>query len=272
MAQHESADAESHPPVEESQELAGYTALPNLLLQELGGQNGSACSVVLFIARHTIGRQVKIGTSFYRVKTVCLSFDEFLHGRHKRDGTRMQPPSGLSDDKAVMRGCQAALAQGLIEVGENTGTRGVRLYRIPARFWRSAGFSTAIQMLADPRVPSSFTAYQLVSLDEGQEPTAGKTPAVHTTLPTLTAGIIPADRVDCDLVHTSTAGIIPADRATSDLGDGFTAGILPADVPSDPHNTAGAAASTAGKSAAVRGQNASRHFESAQSGSDARRT
>ena len=113
MAQYERENTQEHPTIEESQELAGYTALPNLLLQELGGQNGSTYSVVLFIARHTIGRQIKIGSSFYRVKTVCLSFDEFLHGRRKRDGTRMQPPSGLPDDKAVMRGCQAALVQGL---------------------------------------------------------------------------------------------------------------------------------------------------------------
>ena len=133
--------------------MAGYTALPNLLLQELGGQNGSTFSVVLFIARHTIGRQVKIGSSFYRDKTVCLSFDEFLHGRRKRDGTRMQPSSGLPDDKAVMRGCQAALARGLIEVGEDTGTRGVRLYSIPVRFWRSAGFSTASRCSQTPACP-----------------------------------------------------------------------------------------------------------------------
>ena len=73
-------------------------------MQELGGQNGSTFSVVLFVARHTIGRQIKIGASFYRVKMVCLSFYEFLHGRRKLDGTRMQPPSGLPDDKAVMRG------------------------------------------------------------------------------------------------------------------------------------------------------------------------
>ena len=82
----------------------------------------------------------------------------------------MQPPSGLPDDKAVMRGCQAALTRGLIEVGEDTGTRGVRLYSIPARFWLSAGFSTAIQMLADPRVPRSFEAYRLIPLDGGMNP------------------------------------------------------------------------------------------------------
>lgn len=90
----------------------------------------------------------------------------------------MQPPSGLPDDKAVMRGCQAALEQGLLEVGEATGIRGVRLYSIPARFWLSAGFPTAIQMLADPRVPSSFVGYRLIPLDEGNQPTAGKIPPV----------------------------------------------------------------------------------------------
>ena len=257
MAHQENTDPPAHAPAEESQELVGYTALPNLLLQELGGQHGSTYSVVLFIARHTIGRQIKLGSSYYRVKTVCLSFDEFLHGRHKRDGTRMQPPSGLSDDKAIMRGCQAALAQGLIEVGEATGTRGVRLYSIPARFWLSAGFSAAIQMLADPRVPSSFTAYRLVSLDEGPGPTAGKTPAVHETVPSLTAGVLPADRGDFDQVQASTAGILPADRATSDLAHASTAGKILADVPSEPHKTAVLPASTAGKSAAVGGQNAS---------------
>jgi hypothetical protein len=239
MAQDDNTDVQAQPPAEQQQELAGYTALPNLLLQELGGHNGSTYSVVLFIARHTIGRQIKIGPSFYRVKTVCLSFDEFLHGRRKRDGTRMQPPAGLPDDKAVMRGCQAALAHRLIEVGEDTGTRGVRLYSIPARFWLSAGFSTAIQMLADPRVPRSFDAYRLMTLDEGHGPTAGIIPAVNETNPSLTAGIIPADRANSSLVAASTAGKMPADVPPQHLSD------------------ATAPASTAGKIAAVGGQNAS---------------
>lgn len=58
----------------ESSPLEGYTAIPNHLIDALGGENGSTYSVVLFIARHTIGRQVKVGDAFYRVKEVCLSY------------------------------------------------------------------------------------------------------------------------------------------------------------------------------------------------------
>lgn len=169
MAHDESADAQAHPPAEAPQELLGYTALPNLLLQELGGQNGSTYSVVLFIARHTLGRQIKIGDAFSRVKEVCLSLDEFRHGRRKRDGSRMADTCGLTNDAAVVRGCRAALAHRLLQVVD-TGARGVHIYTLADRFWQAAGFSTALKMLADPRVPASFTAYKVIAVGDEQAP------------------------------------------------------------------------------------------------------
>ena len=56
MAQQDTRDIQAQLPAEESQKLAGYTALPHLLLQALDGENGSTSSVVLFIARHTSGK------------------------------------------------------------------------------------------------------------------------------------------------------------------------------------------------------------------------
>ena len=41
MAQQETTDPQAQALAEALQELAGYTALPNLLMQELGGENGS---------------------------------------------------------------------------------------------------------------------------------------------------------------------------------------------------------------------------------------
>lgn len=157
----------------ESQELEGYTAIPNRLLDALGGENGSTYSIVLFIARHTIGRQMKVGDAFYRVKEVCLSFDEFAKGRRKRDGSRMPDTSGLKYDDAIERGIQKAVAHGFINLVSTSGQRNVRVYTIPDRFWQAAGFEQAIKMLADTRIPDSYEQYYLVTTF-----TAGKTPAV----------------------------------------------------------------------------------------------
>ena len=167
MAQQDTIDVQSQQSAEGPQEMAGYTALPNLLLQALGGENGSTYSGVLFIARHTLGRQIKIGDVFYRVKEVCLSLDEFRQGRRKRDGNRMADTSGLTNDAAIVRGCRAALARGLIQVVD-TGARGVHVYTLADRFWKAAGFTTALKMLADPRVPASFTAYKMIAVGDEQ--------------------------------------------------------------------------------------------------------
>ena len=143
MASQDNLIVQAHLPAEDQPELVGYTALPNLLLHALGGENGSTYSVVLFIARHTLGRQVKIGDKFYRVKEVCLSLDEFWYGRRKRDGSRMSDTSGLTTDAAIVRGCQTALAHHLIQ-GVDTGARGVHVYTLADRFWVAAGFTTAL--------------------------------------------------------------------------------------------------------------------------------
>ena len=215
MAQHQHKNTQEHPTVEE---LAGYTALPNLLLQELGDENGSTYSVVLFIARHTLGRQIKMGDAFYRVKEVCLSLDEFRHGRRKRDDSRMADTSGLTNDPAIVRGCRAALAHHLIQVVD-TGARGVHIYTLADRFWIAAGFTTALKMLADQRVPASFTAYKLIAVGGEQapipvpsstktrilegEPASASAPTAHKT------GAVPLQNVS-STAHKMTAD--PSDQ------------------------------------------------------------
>lgn len=159
---------------EEQEELKGYVSLPRSFLQALGGSHGSTYSVALFVALSTMGRQIKIGNTTYRVKHVCLSYDEFIYGRRKRDGGRMEDTSGLKDDKPVSRGIRGALAKGLIEIVE-TGQRGVCVYTVPDHFWAAAGFLQAILMLADSRIPDSYADYHLIDI-----PTAVKTTADET--------------------------------------------------------------------------------------------
>ena len=170
----------------ESQDLEGYTAIPNRLLDALGGENGSTYSIVLFIARHTIGRQMKVGDAFYRVKEVCLSFDEFAKGRRKRDGSRMPDTSGLKYDDAIERGIQKAVARGFIEIVSTTGQRGVRIYTIADTFWLAAGFTTALKMLADPRIAESPTAWKILAVGE-------QNPSSALENPSSSAGEILAD-------------------------------------------------------------------------------
>lgn len=198
--------------MESQEDQEGYVSLPKALLQALAGKSGAAYAFVLFVAQHTMGRQHKIGEKKYRVKEVCLSYDEFIHGRHKRDGTRMPETSGLKDDKAVQRGYEKAKAYGLIEVTQE-GQRNVRVYTIPDRFWQAANFEQAIKMLADNRIPDSYEQYYLVSTftagkmtaDETQEPendasTAGKSAAVpgqnassHRNNASSSAVVLPAE-------------------------------------------------------------------------------
>ena len=161
----------------ESSPLEGYTAIPNLLIDALGGENGSTYSIVLFIARHTIGRQMKLGGAFYRIKEVCLSYDEFAKGRRKRDGSRRPDTSGLKYDDAIERGIQNAVAHGFINIVSTTGQRGVRVYTIADTFWLAAGFTTAIKMLADPRIAESATAWKILAVGEQNPSSAPENPS-----------------------------------------------------------------------------------------------
>ncbi len=161
----------------EAEHIEGYTAIPNQLIAALGGENGSTYSVVLFIARHTIGRQVKIGDTLYRVKEVCLSYDEFARGRRKPDGSRMQDTSGLKYDDAIERGITKAVAHGFIEIVSTIGQRGVRVYTITDKFWLAANFTTAIKMLADPRIAESATARKILAVGEQNPRSALENPS-----------------------------------------------------------------------------------------------
>lgn len=161
----------------ESSTLEGYTAIPNLLIDALGGENGSTYSVVLFIARHTIGRQMKLGEAFYRVKEVCLSYDEFARGRRRQDGSRMQDTSGLKYDDAIERGILNAVAHGFIDIVSATGQRGVHVYTIADRFWLAAGFTTALKMLADPRIAESATAWKIIAVGAQKTSSAPENPS-----------------------------------------------------------------------------------------------
>ncbi|HEU5198396.1 MAG TPA: hypothetical protein VFU32_02095 [Ktedonobacterales bacterium] len=78
----------------------------------------------------------------------------------------MPDTSGLKYDDAIERGIQKAVAHGFIEIVSTAGQRGVRVYTIADRFWLAAGFTTAIKMLADPRLAESPTAWKILAVGE----------------------------------------------------------------------------------------------------------
>jgi len=86
-----------------------WSKLPHCLIAALPLiKSASELKVILYILRHTWGFQ-----EFGRLKK--LTVDEFMHGRKKRDGTRMDAGTGLSKP-SVIDGLRRAEAHGFIEV------------------------------------------------------------------------------------------------------------------------------------------------------------
>ena len=72
--------------------------------------------VVEYILRHTWGYQE------YGLKK-HITIDEFVHGRRRQDGSRMDKGTGLSE-RAVYDGLQKAVANGLIDEETDDSDRG----------------------------------------------------------------------------------------------------------------------------------------------------
>jgi hypothetical protein len=108
-------------------ERQGYTQLPHELIEEMSSMDDSELRVVLYIFRHTWGFQ-----EFGEAKK--LTTDEFMYGRKRHDGSRMDKGTGLSD-RGVKNGIAKALAHGYIfcEVDDSDKGRikkyyGIRVY------------------------------------------------------------------------------------------------------------------------------------------------
>ncbi len=91
--------------------------LPNNWTDITAGINNIAeLKVVEYILRHTWGYQE------YGLKK-CITMDEFVHGRKRQDGSRMDKGTGLSE-RAVRYGIVKALENGLIEEDIDDNDRG----------------------------------------------------------------------------------------------------------------------------------------------------
>lgn len=95
----------------------GFSQLPNEWLDEITSQidNVAELKIVLFVYRHTWGFQEKTDpdkpAKHDEIKK--LTTDEFMHGRKKSDGTRMDRGTGLSN-RSVIDGIRNAVKHGYI--------------------------------------------------------------------------------------------------------------------------------------------------------------
>jgi hypothetical protein len=105
-------------------EKQGFTQLPHELIELLRLMSNSELRVILYIFRHTWGYQ-----EFDESKKITI--DEFMHGRKRRNGTRMDGGTGLSD-RGVKNGIEQALKHGYIvcDVDESDSARIKKYYRI----------------------------------------------------------------------------------------------------------------------------------------------
>jgi len=95
----------------------GYSQLPNEWLDEIMQiDNVAEMKVVLYIYRHTWGFQEKKNSPDEPAKhdeIKAITTDEFMHGRKKADGTRMDRGTGLSN-RSVIDGLRNAVKHGYI--------------------------------------------------------------------------------------------------------------------------------------------------------------
>lgn len=87
-------------------EQQGFTQLPHELFDLMHSMSEPELRVILYIFRHTWGFS-EFG------ETKKLTTDEFMEGRKRRDGTRYDNGTGLSD-RGVKNGIAAALKHGYI--------------------------------------------------------------------------------------------------------------------------------------------------------------
>lgn len=90
-----------------SEPKENWTKLPNEFIEELPEINSmSELKCILYILRHTWG---------FHDEQKKLTTDEFMNGRKRRDGTRMDSGTGLSKN-SIISGLKSAEEHGFIEV------------------------------------------------------------------------------------------------------------------------------------------------------------
>lgn len=88
------------------QEYDGYTKLPHELIELLPKLSETELKIILYIMRHTWGFQ-----EFDKPKKITV--DEFMHGRKRSDGSRMDNGTGLSN-WGVQDGIAKAIKHGFV--------------------------------------------------------------------------------------------------------------------------------------------------------------
>jgi len=84
----------------------GFTKMPHELIEMLHKLKEAELKIVLYIMRHTWGFQ-----EFDSPRTITT--DEFIYGRKRKDGSRMDNGTGLSD-RGVKNGIAQAIKHGYI--------------------------------------------------------------------------------------------------------------------------------------------------------------
>lgn len=93
----------------------GYTKLPHELIYLLPAMSDTELRIVLYVMRHTWGYQEidnELSTNKIRGGKK-ITTDEFMHGRKRKDGTRMDRGTGLSD-RGVKNGIEQAIKHGYL--------------------------------------------------------------------------------------------------------------------------------------------------------------
>ena len=99
--------------------VQNWTKLPHKLIQMLPDINSMAeLKVVLYVLAHTWGYQ-----EYSIPKNITI--DEFMHGRKRRDGSRIDNGTGLSK-QSVVSGCKSAVTDGFL-VCETQGDDAARV-------------------------------------------------------------------------------------------------------------------------------------------------
>lgn len=104
---------------------SNYSMLPHAFIDLMGeDMDGSELKVTIYILRHTWGYQ-----EFDLPKRITI--DEFCNGRKKKDGTRMDKGTGLSD-QSVRNGLEAAIKRGTVVMTEDATDKGrIKRYYSP---------------------------------------------------------------------------------------------------------------------------------------------
>ncbi len=85
-----------------------FFSLPNEMINVIAHiDNMAELKVIIYVIRHTWGYQE------YGI-TKTISVDEFMHGRKRHDGTRIDEGTGLKSDRSVKDGLKAAIDHGYL--------------------------------------------------------------------------------------------------------------------------------------------------------------